>query len=141
MEPGTRDQRRVPDGMAAESQRCLHCDCLKLESCRLRRYATEYGAKQFAYREVDRPPIEPLQATDSIFFEPGKCIRCGLCVEITAERGESFGMAFVQRGYHVRVQPPLGRTLDEALKVSAGECVEACPTAALAWRNREERES
>jgi len=50
-------------------------------------------------------------------------------------------MAFVQRGFDVRVQPPLGRSLEEALTKTARECAEACPTAALAWRNQEERES
>ena len=107
----------------------------------MRQYATEYGAKQFAYREVNRPPIAASEVTGSVFFEPGKCIRCGLCVEITAVRGEPFGMAFVQRGFDVRVQPPLGRSLEEALTKTARECAEACPTAALAWRNQEERES
>ena len=141
MAAGTHGQSRQPEDAEAEAQRCLHCDCLKLVSCKLRQYATEYGAAQFAYREVNRPPIEAIQAADCVVFEPGKCIRCGLCVEITAQGGEPYGMAFVQRGFDVRVQPPLGRTLEEALTKTARECVEACPTAALAWRHREERES
>lgn len=139
MEPDTLGQGRQPHDTRAEARRCLHCDCLRLVSCKLRRYATEYGVRQFAYREAKRLPIEPMQTADTVVFEPGKCIRCGLCVEITARRGEPVGMAFVERGFGVRVRPPLGHSLAEALTVSASECVEACPTAALAWRNREER--
>lgn len=141
MAPDTQGQGRRREDIQAEANRCLHCDCLKLESCKLRRYATEYGAKQFAYREVERPGIEAGLMTDDIFFDVGKCVRCGLCVEITARGGEPFGMAFVQRGFNVRVQPPLGRSLNEALTTTARECVEACPTAALAWRKREDRNS
>jgi predicted molibdopterin-dependent oxidoreductase YjgC len=107
----------------------------------LRKYATQYGAKQFAYEDVERPAITAIEQTGEVIFEPGKCIRCGLCVEITKEAGEPYGMAFVDRGYDVQVRPPLGRSLAEALTVSAAKCVEACPTGALAWRNREERES
>ncbi|HQM48417.1 MAG TPA: FAD-dependent oxidoreductase [Candidatus Hydrogenedentes bacterium] len=141
MEAATHGRGRQHGVIEDEARRCLHCDCLKKVSCKLRQCATEYGAKQFAYREVNRPPIAASEVTGSVFFEPGKCIRCGLCVEITAVRGEPFGMAFVQRGFDVRVQPPLGRSLEEALTKTARECAEACPTAALAWRNQEERES
>ena len=136
----TRGKGRLPHDSQAEARRCLHCDCLKLDSCKLRRYATEYGAGQFAYRETVRPRIEACQTTETICFEPGKCIRCGLCVEITAQQGEPVGMGFIQRGFDARVQPPMGRSIGEALTVSAHGCIEACPTAALAWRNKEERD-
>jgi ferredoxin len=139
MEPATRGQGRLPHDSQAEARRCLHCDCHKPVSCKLRRYATEYGAVQFGYHEVERPPVEACQVTDTVWFEPGKCIRCGLCVEITARQGEPVGMAFVDRGFDTRVMPPLGRSLTKALTVSARACVEACPTAALSWRNNEER--
>lgn len=141
MDPATRGQSRQRDAIQAEAKRCLHCDCLKLESCKLRRYATEYGAQQFAYRDVNRPSVETALVAGPVLFEAGKCIRCGLCVEITAVRGEPWGMAFVQRGFDARVRPALGHSLEEALTKTARECVEACPTAAFAWRDREERES
>ena len=141
MEPETQGQGRQHGDIEAEAKRCLHCDCLKLESCKLRRYASEYGAKQFAYRDVQRPQIEAPLIAGSVQFELGKCIRCGLCVEITAVRGEPYGMAFVQRGFETRVQPALGHSLEEALTKTAQECIDACPTAAFAWRDREERES
>ncbi len=141
MDPATHGRGRERDAIEAEARRCLHCDCLKLESCKLRQYATEYGANQFAYRDVNRPSIETALVAGSVVFEPGKCIRCGLCVEITAVRGEPWGMAFVQRGFDARVRPALGHSLEDALTKTARECVEACPTAAFAWRDREERES
>ena len=68
-----------------------------------------------------------------MIYEPGKCIKCGLCIQITKKGGEEFGLTFVNRGFDVRVEPPFNESLDMALKKVAKACVEACPTAALAW--------
>ncbi|MBN2307877.1 MAG: (2Fe-2S)-binding protein [Candidatus Hydrogenedentes bacterium] len=141
LDPATVNQGRRPDAIEAEARRCLHCDCLKVVSCKLRRYATEYGAKQFAYREVRRPSIRAAQRTGDVVFEPGKCIRCGLCVEIAKQAGEALGLGFVGRGMDVRVAVPFARPLDEGLVTCARECAAACPTGALAVRDREERDS
>ena len=71
-------------------------------------------------------------------YEPGKCIDCGLCVEIAEAAGEPLGLAFVGRGFLVRVGVPFDRSLDEALTKVAAECVAACPTAALSFRDEHE---
>ncbi|MCP4642643.1 MAG: NAD(P)-binding protein [bacterium] len=138
--PGTVPHGRYAENLEDEARRCLHCDCLKVASCKLRRYATEYGAKQNSYAGVDRPSVEKASVSETVVYEPGKCVRCGLCVEITRKAGEPLGMAFVGRGFDVRVQVPFGRSLAEGLTVSARECVEACPTGALAWRGKEDRD-
>ena len=48
--------------------------------------------------------------------------------------GEPLGLAFVGRGFDVRVTAPLDDALSAALQRSARQCVEACPTAALAFK-------
>ncbi|MCF6286068.1 MAG: hypothetical protein L3K26_12875, partial [Candidatus Hydrogenedentes bacterium] len=73
--------------------------------------------------------------------EPGKCIRCGLCVEIAEKYGEDIGLAFSGRGFAMEIKVPFGRSLDEGLKKSAAECVQACPTAAIAFRDKEDIEA
>ena len=70
-----------------------------------------------------------------VIYEPGKCIDCGLCIQIAAAAGEPLGLTFVGRGFDVRVAVPLDRSLAEALSKAAAECVAACPTAALAWKS------
>jgi hypothetical protein len=132
--PGTEGQGRQHDRMENEAKRCLHCECLKETPCKLRKYAAEYGARQFPYGHAKRPPLEASHQSDTVCYEPGKCIRCGLCVEITRQAGEDLGLGFVERGFDVRVQIPFGRPLNEGLAICARECVEACPTGALAWR-------
>jgi NADPH-dependent glutamate synthase beta subunit-like oxidoreductase/ferredoxin len=118
---------------AAQSARCLHCDCRAVDTCKLRRYAAEYGADWDRFRG-GRKPVEQLIEHDHVIFEPGKCICCGLCIQIASKAGEPLGLTFIGRGFDVRVGVPFNRSLDEALQKVAAQCVAACPTAAFALK-------
>ena len=122
-----------------EAQRCLHCDCRKPESCKLRVYGEEYGANRKRFAGSERKPLTRSVQHDLVVYETGKCIRCGLCVEITGKRGETIGLAFAGRGFDVRISAPFNETTREALTITARECVESCPTGALAFKDAEER--
>jgi len=125
-----------PEEASAEAARCLHCDCRKADSCRLRRYAEEYGARPRQYLTETRSLFRQVRQHGEVVFEPGKCIKCGLCVRITEQRREALGLAFIGRGFHVQIGVPFDAPLAEAIRVTAAECVEACPTAALAFKER-----
>ena len=131
---------RRPEHAREEAGRCFHCDCHKPTSCKLRRYAAEYDAKPRAYEAAEGAPLEVTQQGAGVFYEAGKCIKCGLCVEITREAGEELGLTFVGRGIDVRVSVPFDGMIEEGLKLTARQCVEACPTGALAFRDWEERD-
>jgi len=124
--------------MQNEAARCLHCDCRKSESCKLRKYAEEYGARQDFYEARERRHVELIGRTGEVIFEPGKCIKCGICVRLTERAGEELGLTFTGRGFHVQVKVPFNESLENGLKRVARECVEACPTGALAFRNKED---
>jgi len=119
-----------------EAGRCLHCECLKPDTCKLRNYAEEYAASQDLYRHRERTLYQRVLEHKDVLYEPGKCIRCGLCVRLAAQAGEPLGLAFIGRGADMRVAVPFNRPLAEGLQSVAGACVEACPTAALAWRGK-----
>ena len=118
----------------AESRRCLHCDCRRAGDCRLRDHAAACAADASRYRDERRSFVQHRQHAQ-VVFEPGKCIDCGLCVQITAKAGERLGLAFIGRGFAVRVAVPFDHTLAEGLQKVAAECVAACPTGALAFRD------
>ena len=122
-----------PARAASEAARCLHCECLKPDGCKLRNYADEYEAKPHQFKGDSRHPIEKTYDHPNVVYETGKCIRCGLCVRIT-EKHEELGLTFIGRGFDVRVGAPLNKSLDRALTRVADECVQACPTGALALR-------
>jgi NADPH-dependent glutamate synthase beta subunit-like oxidoreductase len=118
---------------AEQAARCLHCDCRAATSCRLRGYSAQYGADPRRFKAQRRKYEQDTRHAD-ILFEPGKCIDCGLCVQITAAGGEELGLAYIGRGFDVRIGVPLGHSAAEALAKVAAECVTACPTAAIAWK-------
>jgi len=145
--PDVSQAARLPDdgesrragGDTEEAARCLHCDCRKPVSCKLRKYAEEYGAKQNFYEAMERKHIELIGHDGDVVFEPGKCIKCGLCVRITKRAGEELGLTFVGRGFHTQVKVPFDESLEDGLQKAARECVEACPTGALAFRDADEK--
>lgn len=125
-----------------ESRRCFGCDCRKADSCRLRQYSEVYLANQRRFTFVERKRFQKNIQHDHVIYEPGKCIKCGLCVQITKKAGEKLGLTFVKRGFEVRVETPFGEPLSKGLIRVGGDCVSACPTGALSWRDRmREKES
>ena len=139
----TKEQRRlnfneVELGMTEESAkreaaRCLECGCADADECKLREYATDYNADQFAFSGE-----QTLHGIDTshqyIVRDRNKCILCARCVRICMESGSGvFG--FVGRGYDTTVEPPFSMPLGEDKKCnSCGLCVSTCPTGALTPR-------
>jgi len=122
------------DEARREALRCLHCDCRRPGDCRLRKYAAACGAKPNEYRG-ERRGFEQHVHPQNVVYEPGKCIACGLCVRIAKDAAEPLGLAFIGRGFNVRVAVPFGGSLEEGLQRAAAECVGACPTGALAFKD------
>jgi NADPH-dependent glutamate synthase beta subunit-like oxidoreductase/ferredoxin len=116
-----------------EAARCLHCDCRKVDDCKLRQYAQQYNARPTQYKSRRRLFVQQTQHPE-IIYESGKCIDCGLCIQIARQAGEELGLTFIGRGFDVRVAVPFERSVAEGLKQAAAKCVAACPTGALAYR-------
>ncbi len=128
------------DALIREAARCLHCDCHKIVTCKLRQYAEEYGLAPQIRRTMPRMSLLPIERYGEVIFETGKCIRCGICVEMTRAAGLPLGMTMTGRGLGSYPRPAFGGPLAAGLGPLAEACARACPTAALAIRTHEERE-
>jgi len=126
-----------PD-MLQEARRCLRCDCIRKGSCELRELSGRYEADsgRFAAERGERGGPgggSRIGASGGLCLDPGKCIKCGICVRIAERAGTLPGLAFTARGYELRLRVPFDQGLEAALGESAGECTRHCPTGALAW--------
>ena len=101
---------------------CLHCACAARKDCRLRDLASEAGIKTPRFGVSSAQPFKKRKhITGDLWFEPAKCIHCGLCVYNSRD-----GFSFKGRGFTMQVDIP------EASYGNVNESLaELCPTGAL----------
>ncbi len=73
-----------------------------------------------------------------VIYEPGKCIKCSICVRLAEKHREKIGFTFIGRGFDVEIGAPFNEELKSALTTSAREAAEACPTGALSMKKKEQ---
>lgn len=114
-----------------EAKRCLSCGCKDVNECKLREYATNYGAKQDRLKgEITKHPID--ESHPFITRDQNKCIMCGRCVRICHELQGAGAIGFISRGYNTIVSPSFGQPFGEESRCeSCGQCVSTCPVGAL----------
>ena len=122
---------------AREALRCMHCECLKPSGCILRSMAQRYGASQRRFSLEERKPVKKTTDHDTVVFEPGKCIRCGICVRLAARYNERPGLTYMGRGYDVEIAVPFDENIKVAIKKTGSILAGACPTGAIALREGE----
>jgi len=109
----------------------MRCRCVQPDDCKLRRYYIEYGGDHRNH-PVRRREVSADNSHPDITYEPGKCISCGLCVQVCETAGEAIGLALEGRGFDTRVRPPWEETLAASLSRSTAlRCLEVCPTNAI----------
>lgn len=134
LEPSEIQTGFTKEEVIKEAARCMHCDCRDIEGCKLRIYSHTHNADQRRFKSAERKKIIKQFQHDRVIFEPSKCIRCGICVDICKEHEEAFGLTFIGRGFDIEIGIPFDENLGEGLTKVAEEVVRECPTGALAFR-------
>ncbi|MHB1461961.1 MAG: FAD-dependent oxidoreductase [Armatimonadota bacterium] len=140
MEDTSASRRVAPQGdgftedeAVTEASRCMRCECGKLHGCKLRDYSIELKASPTRFKGA-RELLRRYQHHPYVVYEPGKCITCGICIELCQKSAEPIGLAFMGRGFDVKPGIPFNEPFAQALKAVAVECVKACPTGALVMK-------
>jgi predicted molibdopterin-dependent oxidoreductase YjgC len=105
---------------------CLHCACSGKEKCLLRLHATQAGIKHSRYKASSVLTVEKTRINGDLWFEPAKCIRCGLCVY-----NSDNGFTFKDRGFNMKVVLPEGNAADIPITIAV-----LCPTGAIYKDNK-----
>jgi len=111
-------------------------DCLTCEQCgvcQLQEVVEYIGVRDRVLRPMTRSAkVDMSNACFSVDME--KCILCGLCVRACDEIQNLGAIDLVRRGFDSAVEPFGGGPIMGSICESCGECVERCPTGALAPR-------
>jgi bidirectional [NiFe] hydrogenase diaphorase subunit len=120
--------------MASHALDCAHCNANGV--CELQNIAKvlKCSLKPKNFRPITRGLA--VDASNPFFnYDPNKCVLCGRCVWVCRKHVKSGVLGFAHRGFERRISTfgdePIGK---DCLDCSA--CVKACPTGALAFKDK-----
>ncbi len=122
--------------LANHNQDCQTCD--KNNNCKLQEVSAFVGVTPERMQSMRRfVKDEPVDDSNPFFYrDQTKCIMCGICIRACEEINGVGAIDFAFRGYETSVSVLGNKPIYDSRCESCGECVERCPTGALAVKDQ-----
>jgi formate dehydrogenase major subunit/NADH-quinone oxidoreductase subunit G len=121
--------------LASNVVNCAHC--LASGSCELQKIAAHLGVKLKTKRFRKILRNLPLDSSSPLFiYDPNKCVLCGRCIWVCRERLGIGELGFAHRGFNRRLTTFGDEPIGESRCEGCGDCVTACPTGALCFKDK-----
>ena len=107
---------------------CLTCS--RMGNCELQQLAKKFNIQSIEFKgEREETTIDDL--SPAIVRDPNKCILCRRCVAVCKNVQKIGAIDCANRGFESNISTSYGKSLSETNCVNCGQCIQACPTAAL----------
>lgn len=118
--------------LARHPDDCLYCE--RNSNCELQVLAYEMNVREKKINSVKKVPGKDL-SSQAIQRDPSKCVLCGRCVRICRNIIGCNTLDFAGRGNEYSISTPFNQRLNTTNCINCGQCIVACPTAAIFDKN------
>ena len=105
--------------------------CIRNNNCELQKLAMEYGITSYSFGHDNTPRKGVDQTSHSIVRDMDKCILCRRCVRSCIDLQEVGVYTVKCRGKDSSITTFKDCSMEEAVCINCGQCVNRCPTGAL----------
>jgi predicted molibdopterin-dependent oxidoreductase YjgC len=125
--------RRVLMEMVASENRNLDVDPLSgYASQELGTLLDRYHARSGRFRGSRSGTSRPDDDNPFILRDYENCISCYRCVRVCAEQEGDYAISIMNRGFDTQITTEFGGLLKDSACTFCGQCIQTCPTGALA---------
>jgi len=105
--------------------------CIRNNNCELQQLAMEYGITSYSFGHDNIPKKTSDRSSHSIVRDMDKCILCRRCVRSCIDLQEVGVFTVKNRGISSEIATFQDCSMEEAICINCGQCVNRCPTGAL----------
>lgn len=118
--------------LSNHNKNCLNCP--KNLKCEFQALCERFHCNTEKYAgETKNTKID--DTNNAIVRDDSKCILCGKCIAVCAQKQGCSAIAKVNRGFDTKVGCAFDRSMQDSTCVGCGQCVLVCPTGALTQKN------
>lgn len=114
--------------LSNHNQNCLACP--KNLKCDFQKLCKQFNCSAEKFEgELGEFKID--NSNHAIVRDESKCILCGKCVAVCANRQGCYAIEKINRGFETKIGTAFDRPMQQSTCVGCGQCVLVCPTGAL----------